>query len=87
MKRFVQWMAALVLMLSMRRVAGAAEVPLGAGDVVRVSVYGNPDLSLETRVSEAGAITFPLLGQVPSAAWRWPRPRRRSAACSNRAAT
>ena len=63
MKRFVQWMAAVMLMLS-ASVAFAAEVPLGAGDVVRVSVYGNPDLSLETRVSEAGGITFPLLGPV-----------------------
>jgi polysaccharide export outer membrane protein len=63
MKRFVQWIAAVMLMLA-ASVAGAAEVPLGAGDMLRVSVYGNPDLSLETRVSEAGGITFPLLGQV-----------------------
>lgn len=41
-----------------------AEYVLGAGDVVRISVYQNPDLSLETRVSEAGAISFPLLGPV-----------------------
>jgi len=41
-----------------------AEYVLGAGDVVRISVYQNPDLSLETRVSEAGAISFPLLGAV-----------------------
>lgn len=42
--------------------AGAAEYRLGAGDVIRISVYQNPDLSLETRVSEAGVISFPLLG-------------------------
>lgn len=41
-----------------------AEYKLGAGDVVRVSVYQNPDLSLETRVSEAGELGFPLLGSV-----------------------
>lgn len=64
MTRFVQWIAALMLVLS-APVAGAAEVPLGAGDVVRVSVYGNPDLSLETRLGETGDITFPLLGNVP----------------------
>ena len=64
MKRFVQSIAALLLMLA-ASVAGAADVPLGAGDVLRVSVYGNPDLSLETRVSETGGITFPLLGPVP----------------------
>jgi polysaccharide export outer membrane protein len=37
---------------------------IGAGDVLRVAVYQNPDLSIETRVSETGQISFPLLGQV-----------------------
>lgn len=63
MKRFVKWMMAAALVLTVGW-AGAAEVPLGAGDVVKLSVYGSPDLSVETRVSEAGTITFPLLGQV-----------------------
>jgi polysaccharide export outer membrane protein len=63
MKRFVKWMMAAALVLSMG-VAGAAETLLGPGDVVKLSVYGSPDLSLETRVSESGNITFPLLGQV-----------------------
>lgn len=42
----------------------AAEYRLGAGDVIRVVVYQNPDLTLETRVSESGVISFPLLGHV-----------------------
>ena len=37
---------------------------LGAGDVVRISVFQNPDLSLEARVSEGGSISSPLLGSV-----------------------
>ncbi len=37
---------------------------LGAGDVVRISVFQNPDLSLEARISEGGSISFPLLGSV-----------------------
>lgn len=37
---------------------------LGPGDVVRVNVYQNQDLSLEARVSESGTISYPLLGQV-----------------------
>jgi polysaccharide export outer membrane protein len=49
--------------------ATAAEVeigyPLGVGDVVRVSVFQQPDMATETRVSEAGTITVPLLGPVP----------------------
>jgi polysaccharide export outer membrane protein len=41
-----------------------AEVVLGPGDVVKASVYGSPDLAIETRVSEGGSMTFPLLGEV-----------------------
>ena len=37
---------------------------LGPGDVVRVRVYQNQDLTLETRITESGAISYPLLGQV-----------------------
>jgi polysaccharide export outer membrane protein len=37
---------------------------LGAGDVIRISVYQNADLALETRVSELGQINFPLIGAV-----------------------
>lgn len=37
---------------------------LGTGDVLRVSVYQNPDMNLETRVSESGTISFPLLGTI-----------------------
>ncbi len=41
-----------------------AEYRLGAGDVLRISVYQNPDLLLETRVSEAGIVSYPLLGNI-----------------------
>ncbi len=41
-----------------------AEYRLGAGDVLRLSVYQNPDLLLETRVSEAGIVSYPLLGNI-----------------------
>lgn len=37
---------------------------LGTGDMVRITVYGSPDLTTETRVSAAGTLTFPLLGEV-----------------------
>jgi polysaccharide export outer membrane protein len=42
----------------------ANEYRLGAGDVVRITVYQNPDLTLETRIGEAGTISYPLLGSV-----------------------
>jgi len=41
-----------------------AEYLLGPGDMVRITVYGSPDLSTETRVTQSGALTFPLLGEV-----------------------
>ncbi|MGK5076160.1 polysaccharide export protein EpsE [Janthinobacterium sp. ZB1P44] len=63
MKRLLMWCMATLLALS-AGFAGAADVQLGAGDVLKISVYGNPDLALETRVSEAGEITFPLVGNV-----------------------
>lgn len=44
--------------------AYAEDVLLGPSDVVKIAVYGSPDLTLETRISQAGTITFPLLGQV-----------------------
>lgn len=42
----------------------SAEYRLGSGDVVRISVYQNPDLTLETRVTEAGLVSYPLLGVI-----------------------
>jgi polysaccharide export outer membrane protein len=45
--------------------AGAPnEYRLGSGDVVRISVFQNPELTLETRVTEAGVVSYPLLGSV-----------------------
>jgi polysaccharide biosynthesis/export protein len=41
------------------------EYLLTPGDVIKVSVFKNPDLLLDARVSEAGTIGFPLLGSVP----------------------
>ena len=47
------------------QIAPRNEPTLGIGDVVRITVYQNPDLSLEAaRVSELGQINFPLIGNV-----------------------
>lgn len=37
---------------------------LGAGDTVRISVYGSQDLTTEARVTNLDTINFPLLGDV-----------------------
>lgn len=59
--------AALLLVLGFVSVAHAAderEYVLGEGDIVRITVFQNPDLTTETRVSESGTLTFPLIGSV-----------------------
>jgi polysaccharide biosynthesis/export protein len=47
-----------------RPAAAALDYRMGPGDVIRVTVFQNPELTLETRVGESGFITFPLLGVV-----------------------
>jgi polysaccharide biosynthesis/export protein len=37
---------------------------LGMGDMLRVSVFRNPELTTEARVSERGTILFPMIGEV-----------------------
>ncbi|MCW5612222.1 MAG: polysaccharide export protein EpsE [Rubrivivax sp.] len=44
--------------------AAPQEYRLGSGDVVRIAVFQNPDLTLETRITEAGLVSYPLLGSV-----------------------
>jgi polysaccharide biosynthesis/export protein len=41
-----------------------AEHILGAGDTIRITVFQNADLTLETRITELGEISFPLIGTV-----------------------
>jgi polysaccharide export outer membrane protein len=54
--------------LCMPNLARAAETArdymIGAGDIVRITVFQSPDLTLETRVAESGMISYPLLGTV-----------------------
>jgi polysaccharide export outer membrane protein len=42
----------------------ADDIKLGPGDVLKISVYGNPDMTVDTRVNDAGVISYPLVGSV-----------------------
>ncbi|WP_374594270.1 polysaccharide export protein EpsE [Aquabacterium sp.] len=71
MTRFFHWIvAAIGLMFALGASAQVGNQPagkeyvLGAGDIVHVTVYQNPDLTLDARISESGVISFPLLGQI-----------------------
>jgi polysaccharide biosynthesis/export protein len=72
LQRLMRGAALLALLVSMVLPAARAqqqqpatvEYRLGAGDVIRINVYQNPDLTLETRITEAGIVSYPLLGTV-----------------------
>jgi polysaccharide export outer membrane protein len=60
---------ALVFVLAMPHPNAAAQTDLadyrlGPGDVVRIQVFQNADLTTEARVSESGQMSFPLLGPL-----------------------
>ena len=60
---------ALVLMLG---AAGGAfantQYQLNSGDVIRVNVFGEPDLSFaEIRLTDAGTFSYPFVGEVNAA--------------------
>jgi polysaccharide export outer membrane protein len=62
------WLARLLLVVAAACATGVRaqdtlpEYKLGPGDTIRVQVFQNPNLTLETRVNENGIITFPLIG-------------------------
>lgn len=41
-----------------------ADYVLGAGDVIKVTVYQSPELGAEARITESGIVSLPLIGQV-----------------------
>ncbi|WP_292450468.1 polysaccharide export protein EpsE [Methylibium sp.] len=67
---FLRFLAGLTLLLMVgtsavaQTAANKSEHLLGPGDVIRITVYQNPDLTSEARLSENGSITFPLLGSI-----------------------
>lgn len=44
--------------------AASAEYRVGPGDVLRIVVFQNQDLTMETRVTDAGLVSYPLLGSL-----------------------
>jgi polysaccharide export outer membrane protein len=60
------WLALLAMAFALGASAQdrQPEYQLGAGDSIRVVVFQNPDLTVETRVTENGTISYPLIGSV-----------------------
>lgn len=74
MRRFLFLLACWTMLLAQpawSQAPAAAPVPaqkadyvLGAGDVIKVTVFQSPELSLEARIPESGVVNYPLLGSV-----------------------
>jgi len=54
----------LLLVCSFLCQAEPGHYKMGAGDLINISIYDEPDLSLEVRIGLSGQISFPLLGDV-----------------------
>ena len=71
LKRPRRWLGVLACVFLGALGVGAAPVRaqpeylLAPGDILKISVFKNADLSLDVRVSESGAIGYPLIGSVP----------------------
>lgn len=64
-----RWHARLLLVMCIAFGSGpsasaADDEQLGPDDTIRITVFQNPDLTTETRISSQGAIVFPLIGEV-----------------------
>ena len=65
--RAARWLAVIVgfviALIAAQSLAQSRE-SLGAGDTVRITVFQNPDLTTEARISERGTVLFPLVGEI-----------------------
>ena len=58
-------LATFLFLWSMQSHAGEnGDFLLRVGDSIRIAVYRNPDLNLDTRINEDSTITYPLLGAI-----------------------
>src|SRR6266566_5579292 len=62
-RRFAAVLCLAVMTLSVTAFGQSREI-LGGGDSVSITVFQNPDLTTETRISERGTISFPLVGEI-----------------------
>jgi polysaccharide export outer membrane protein len=63
-RSWLLFFAVLLAGFSAHAQVGPVDYPLAAGDAVRIQVFQNPDLTLETRISDSGTISFPLIGTI-----------------------
>ena len=58
----------LLLLLAFKPVLASedslVDYRLGSGDLINIVVFGESDLSLEVRLSDAGTVSYPFLGEL-----------------------
>jgi polysaccharide export outer membrane protein len=71
MTRIKQQLAGIVLAIPLlvqaaesERTGALSNYPLGSGDKISIQVYGEKELSLETKLTDAGTILYPFLGEI-----------------------
>jgi polysaccharide export outer membrane protein len=58
-------LGALLIVSGAAHAEGNASYKLASGDVIRISVFGEPDLSFdELRLTDAGSFSYPFIGEV-----------------------
>lgn len=56
---------ALLIVVQNANAEGNSEYKLGSGDVISVTVFGEPDLSIkQLRLTDAGTFSYPFIGEV-----------------------
>jgi len=69
----------LVLFASLAAAQQPTDYVLGPGDQVAISVFGEPDLSVEFTLSDNGALNYPFLGEIRVAGLTMPELEKRIA--------
>lgn len=68
LSKFNSWSLTLIFLwvacINVALAGDSRESVLGPGDLLKIFVYGHPDMTTESKVSENGNITFPLLGEI-----------------------
>lgn len=62
--RVLTVLVSLFTVLGARSAASQEPYEIGAGDVLRITVTGQPDMSAEFSVDSAGMLSFPVLGRI-----------------------
>lgn len=62
---FMKYILSIFLFLfSLQANSSELTYKLGIGDLIKIQVYDEPELSMETRVGDSGYINYPFLGRI-----------------------